>query len=113
MTTMHEKSPDGGTAIASVAFLLTALTAALLLLTAGVIGLSKLLGSFIVAALILGGLFALIALLLYIFSIRPAVARVRAQVDTVYDVAQTVKTGYEWLTEKYSTALQLYDMLLK
>lgn len=89
-------------------FILMATTALFLLLVAAVIGLSALTGSLIASVLILGGLFALMALILYLGVLRDAFARVQSQVDTIYQVASSVRSGYEWACDK---ALRWIDLL--
>ena len=94
-----ENKPSGGRFIASLLFFaMTAAIAVLLLLTALVVWLSSVTGSFIVSALILGGLFALLAFVINLLAIRDAVDHNRSQAETVYEVARAAQTGYEWLT---------------
>ena len=62
-------------------FATTAGIAILLLLTALVIWLSSVTGSFIASALIAGGFFAVLALLVYLFAIRDAVEQIRRQAE--------------------------------
>ena len=70
-----ENKPSGGRFIAALLFFATtAGIAILLLLTALVIWLSSVTGSFIASALIAGGFFAVLALLVYLFAIRDAVS---------------------------------------
>ena len=103
-----ENKPSGGRFIASLLFFaMTAAIAVLLLLTALVVWLSSVTGSFIVSALILGGLFALLAFVIYLLAIRDAVDHIRSQAETVYEVARAAQTGYEWLTEKVTLFLRL------
>ena len=87
--------------------------ALLLLLTALVVWLSQVTGSFIVATLILGGAFALLAAGLYLLSIREAVELIRARAETVYEVARLARTGYEWVSEKISMLIGIYNLLRK
>lgn len=87
--------------------------ALLLLLTALVVWLSQVTGSFIVATLILGGAFALLAAGLYLLSIREAVEQIRARAETVYEVARLARTGYEWVSDKISTLIGIYNLLRK
>ena len=102
-----ENKPSGGRFIASLLFFaMTAAIAVLLLLTALVVWLSSVTGSFIVSALILGGLFALLAFVIYLLAIRDAVDHIRSQAETVYEVARAAQTGYEWLTEKVTLFLR-------
>ena len=83
-----ENKPSGGRFIAALLFFATtAGIAILLLLTALVIWLSSVTGSFIASALIAGGFFAVLALLVYLFAIRDAVEQIRRQAETVYEVA--------------------------
>ena len=64
-----ENKPSGGRFIAALLFFATtAGIAILLLLTALVIWLSSVTGSFIASALIAGGFFAVLALLVYLFT---------------------------------------------
>ena len=83
------------------------------MLTALVVWLSELVGSFIAAALILGGFFAVVAALIYLVSIREAVERIRARAETVYEVARIARSGYEWITEKIALLVRLNDALRK
>ena len=98
-----ENKPSGGRFIAALLFFATtAGIAILLLLTALVIWLSSVTGSFIASALIAGGFFAVLALLVYLFAIRDAVEQIRRQAETVYEVAHAAQTGYEWLAGEVS-----------
>ena len=77
-----ENKPSGGRFIAALLFFATtAGIAILLLLTALVIWLSSVTGSFIASALIAGGFFAVLALLVYLFAIRDAVEQIRRQAE--------------------------------
>ena len=90
---MKERASSGGRFV--VAFLLFGTTVAitiLLLLAALVVWLSQLTGSFIVAALILGGLFAVVAMLIYLLVIREAVECIRLRAETVYEVARIARS---------------------
>ena len=105
-----ENKPSGGRFIASLLFFaMTAAIAVLLLLTALVVWLSSVTGSFIVSALILGGLFALLAFVIYLLAIRDAVDHIRSQAETVYEVARAAQTGYDWLTETVTLFLRLRE----
>ena len=107
-----ENKPSGGRFIAALLFFATtAGIAILLLLTALVIWLSSVTGSFIASALIAGGFFAVLALLVYLFAIRDAVEQIRRQ--AVYEVAHAAQTGYEWLAGKVSLFLKLREELQK
>ena len=109
-----ENKPSGGRFIAALLFFATpAGIAILLLLTALVIWLSSVTGSFIASALIAGGFFAVLALLVYLFAIRDAVEQIRRQAETVYEVAHAAQTGYEWLAGKVSLFLKLREEFQK
>ena len=106
-----ENKPSGGRFIAALLFFATtAGIAILLLLTALVIWLSSVTGSFIASALIAGGFFAVLALLV---AIHDAVEQIRRQAETVYEVAHAAQTGYEWLAGKVSLFLKLREELQK
>lgn len=94
-------------------FGITASMAMLLLLTAAVIGLTDLTGSFVASALILGGFFALIAIIIYLSAIRDALERLRTRAETVYHVAHLVQTGYEWVAGKVLFFCRLCELLRK
>lgn len=85
----------------------------LLLLTALVVWLSQVMGSFIVATLLLAALFALLAAGLYLGAIREAVERIRARAETVYEVARLARSGYEWISDKIALVSSIYRMLRK
>ena len=60
-----------------------------------------------------GGAFALLAAGLYLLTIREAVEQIRARAETVYEVARLARTGYEWLSEKISMLIGIYNLLRK
>lgn len=108
---METRSPQRGSfALSLVLFILMAMTALFLLLVAAVIGLSALTGSIVASVLIFGGIFGLMALIIYFCVLRDAFDRIQAQVDTVYNVANTVRSGYEWVCDK---ALLWIDLIEK
>lgn len=108
---MDNRPPSGGRFVAALIwFVLTSAIAVLLLLTALVIWLSTLTGSFILSALIVGGFFAVISVIIYLLSIRDAVEQLRNEIQTVYEVARLAKTGYEWVTDKVRLFLSLREM---
>lgn len=108
---MDNRKTSGGHFVAAlVFFVMTASIAIFLLLTALVIWLSVLTGSFIASSLIVAGFFAVIAVVIYLLSIREGVERIRDQVETVYDVAHAAKEGYAWLTDKFLLFMKLREM---
>lgn len=90
-----------------VYFGLTTVIAVVMLLTALVVWLTDLMGSVIASTLIIGGFFGILAVVIYQLSIRDAVAEIRAQLETVYEVTGLVKTGYEWVTDKLALFMNL------
>lgn len=108
---METRSPQRGSfALSLVLFILMAMTALFLLLVAAVIGLSALTGSIIASVLILGGLFGLMSLVIYFCVLRDAFDRIQSQVETVYNVANSVRAGYEWCCDR---ALHWLDLIEK
>lgn len=104
---MTGRNSSGGTfALALVLFTLAALTAIFMILTATLAWLSELTGSLSLSALIAGLFFALIAAVVYRFSLRSAIERMQEQMETVYDVAREAREGYEWVTGKLRLLLR-------
>lgn len=97
---MNDRPASGHFAASLLLFGITALVALLMGLTALLIWLSMLTGSFVLSAVILGVLFALIAGAIYRYAIREELRRLRTQVETVYEVAHAARTGYEWIVTK-------------
>lgn len=96
---MNENQPRRHLITPIVVFGITALIAVVMLLWALVIWLAQLTGSMIWATLILGGVFALIALIVYLVSVRPAVQY------NIAEMAQIVRSGYNWITDKLNSIL--------
>jgi len=87
---------------ALIGFALFAIMAILLLLTAFVVWLAERTGSLIIAAALVGAFFAILSTLIYLLVLRDAIRLIGSRLDTVYEVAHTAQTGYEWLTERIS-----------
>ena len=102
---MNENQPRRHLITPIVVFGITALIAVVMLLWALVIWLAQLTGSMIWATLILGGVFALIALIVYLVSVRPAVQYISDQLDNIAEMAQIVRSGYNWITDKFNSIL--------
>ena len=100
---MNENQPRRHLITPIVVFGITALIAVVMLLWALVIWLVT--GSMIWATLILGGVFALIALIVYLVSVRPAVQYISDQLDNIAEMAQIVRSGYNWITDKLNSIL--------
>lgn len=78
-----------------ILFALAAVISLILLVGGLTMLLSKMMGSLIGAMLIMGGFFAIIAALIYYFSLHEAFRQLRQHLDTVYHVAQAAQWGYE------------------
>ena len=83
-----------------VLFVLFAVSAVLMLLSAAAILLTDRLGSALAAAAVLGGVLLLLAAVLYLIWLRPAVAAVSRQFETVTSVAASAGEAIEWVQAK-------------
>lgn len=100
---MKEVRKPGGNLIAPLIFFaLTAAVAIFLFIGAFVMWLASLTGSVAVAALITGGFFTLLSIVIYMLSVHTTVAYVRDRLETIYEVASRINDGYNWLSEKFS-----------
>jgi len=100
---MSESPKPSRPIVAPLAFFgFTALIAIVLLIWAFVMWLASLTGSVAIAALATGGVFAIVAVLIYLLSVRGALADIRDRLDTIYDVAARVRDGYNWISDKFS-----------
>ena len=104
---MEHSSSGGRFAVALLLFGISLLIAVLLLLTALLVWLTQAVGSLIAATLIVGGFFALLAAVVYLTAIRETLDRLRAQAETVYEVARAARSGYEWVLGKVAMVLSL------
>ncbi len=105
------KSSGGNLFVSLLIFALTAGIALLLLLAAGVIGLAEWWGSLPLALLAAGGLFALIALLLYFMEVRKPMRRLRERAETIYEVAQLLQRGYDWVSDRLRWLRSFWETL--
>lgn len=107
-----DNRPSGGRFVVSlICFSLSAVMAILLLVTAAIVWLSAHIGSFTLSALIVGIGFVILTISIYMLSIRRSVEEIRGQVETIYDVAQLVKQGYEWVSDKLDFFIQIRNSL--
>lgn len=105
------KSSGGNLFVSLLIFALMVWIALLLLLAAGVIGLAEWWGSLPLALLAAGGLFAVIALLLYFMEVRKPMRRLRERVETIYEVAQLLQRGYDWVSERLRWLRSFWESL--
>ena len=108
---MDNRKTSGGSFVAAlVFFVMTASIAIFLLLTALVVWLSEVTGSFILSSLIVGGFFAVLEVVIFLFAIREGLDRIRDQVDMFFYVSRAANEGYEWLTDKFLLFMKLREM---
>ena len=86
-------------------FVLTSIMAIILLVAALIMWLSELIGSVTYSTLIIGGLFTFVAWLIYVLSIKRCIEYVRDRLDTVYDVAYSIRNGYNVALRFFSSFL--------
>lgn len=104
---MEPKASGGRFALALVLFCIAVLIAILLIITALLIVLTQAFGSMTAAALTIGVFFALVAIVIYAIAIRKPLEEIRAQAETVYEVARAARSGYDWLIGKVAVVLGL------
>ena len=76
-------------------FVLTAVVAMIMRVVALMMWLSEMIDSVSIASLIVGGLFAFVAWLIYVLSVRRSIEYVNDRLNTIYDVAFAVRNGYK------------------
>lgn len=92
---MDDNKPTPGPVLAPIIFfVLTSIMAIILLVAALIMWFSELIGSATYSTLIIGGLFTFVAWLIYVLSIKRCIEYVRDRLDTVYDVAYSIRNGY-------------------
>lgn len=80
-------------------FIALTLIASTMLILAILLLLSDLIGSLIAALLILGFISGLIALILYISTLKPYINTLRAEFRTIYEVATFARNGSKWVMD--------------
>ncbi len=84
---------------ATIAFVVTALIAAILLFSAFVLFLGELLGSHLLAMLIVGCGCAIAAWIIYAHSLRPLIKALEEQINTIYEVATITRKAINWMVD--------------
>ena len=103
---MDDNKPTPGPVLAPIIFfVLTSIMAIILLVAALIMWLSELIGSATFSTLIVGGLFTFVAWLIYVLSIKRCIEYVRNRLDTVYDVAYSIRNGYNVVLRFFSSFL--------
>ena len=77
-----------------ILYLTTAIIAFVLMVVAFVIWIAKELGSGSLAVLIVGAVFLVLAAIIYLVSARKSIDYIRDRLDTIYDVAYSLRRGY-------------------
>lgn len=77
-----------------ILFITTAIIAFVLLVVSLVIWVAEMIKSGSIAALIVGGLFLVVSLLIYMTAARKSMDYLRDRLDTIYDVAYAAQRGY-------------------
>ncbi len=83
---------------ALLCFVLAAAMALLLLVAALAVWLSQVIGSLALSLLIIGGFFIVLAVTLYLFSLRSGFRLISSRLETIYNLAYTARWGFEMLT---------------
>ena len=99
------KLPVGSVLAPLLYFTITTIMAIILLVTALVMWIAEMTGSATLSTLIVGAGFVFVAWLIYVLSIRRCVAYIRERLDTVYDVAFSIRNGYKVASRFFSSFL--------
>ena len=111
---MNENQPRRSIVTPLVLFGLTTTAAVILLITTLVVWLAEVTGSMIWATLIVGGFFAIVATIVYFASVRGVIRYIRDQMENISEMAQLIKAGYRWVTDKINSILcELLSGLLR
>ncbi len=92
-------------------FAVTSVMAIMLMVAALIMWLSEIMGSAKWATLIVGCGFTFVAWLIYVLSVRQSILYIKDRMDTIYDVAFTVRNGYKVALRFFSSFLS--DILRK
>ncbi len=84
---------------AILAFIVTALIASILLISAFVYLVGDLIGSHLLAMVIVGGVCAIASWMIYTLSLRPTLRRWEEQLTTIFEVAQAARRAYDLAME--------------
>ncbi len=95
---MQHQSPQKSIG-AGVAFIVTALIASILLISAFVLFLGEVIGSHLLAMVIVGGVCGVISWVIYSSSLKPIIREWQERLSTIYEVAQSLRKAYEWGVE--------------
>ncbi len=99
--------------MAVICFLTAIVMAVLLTITALVIWIASLSGSFIIATLSVAAVAVIVAFAIYLASLRRPIRQLADKIETVYDVAESVREAYEWVTTRLPLMLLFKELLFK
>ena len=103
---MDELKTESRRIAASILFFaITATAAIVLFITAAVTWLADIIGSTAAAAAVTGGFFALLALIVYSVGVRQSIEYLHRRIETVYEVAETVRKGYRYASNVVNSFL--------
>ena len=103
---MDDNKPTPGPVLAPpIFFVLPSIMATIFPVAALIMWFRELIGSATYSTLIIGGLFTFVAWLIYVLSIKRCIEYVRDRLDTVYDVAYSIRNGYNVALRFFSSFL--------
>ena len=103
---MDELKTESRRIAASILFFaITATAAIVLFITAAVAWLAGIIGSTAAAAAGTGGFFALLALIVYSVGVRQSIEYLHRRIETVYEVAETIRKGYRYASNVVNSFL--------
>ncbi len=106
---MSSRDSDSSHAvIATLLFVISAIAAASLLLFAFVVWFAEVLNSYPMALTITGLALGCVATVIYFSTLRPIVHEISEQVATIYAVAKSAQSGYQWVVSQASVWLNLF-----
>lgn len=89
------KLPVGSVLTPLICFAITTTMAIILLVATLVMWIAEITGSATLSTLIVGAGFSFVAWLIYILSVKRCIDYFRDRLDTVYDVANSIRNGYK------------------
>ncbi len=94
-----ERKNHTSTISATVAFIVTALISSILIVSALVFFIGELIGSHLLAMVIVAGVCGIISWIIYRSSLKPVIKEIEDQLTTIYEVANAAHRAYTWAVE--------------
>ncbi|MFI3319499.1 MAG: hypothetical protein SNH01_08235 [Rikenellaceae bacterium] len=94
----------------AVAFIVTALIASILLISAFIFWLGEVIGSHLLAMVLVGGVCAVVSILIYRISLRPMIQEISHQISTIYEVSASAKRLLDWIL---NSAISWIDKIIR